>query len=85
MPDGEPAEDPHREYALALCEMFQCITRDSGWVENFDRELVTLEAGKLADLAVLDRNLFAVDDLREIAEASVVEIVLGGETEFELA
>ena len=82
MPDGEPAEGFHREYALALGEALQCMTQGSAWVESFDHELGTLEPGKLADLVVIDRNLFAVDDLHEIAEASVVTTIVGGETVF---
>lgn len=82
MPDGEPAEGLHREYALTLGEALQCMTQGSAWVESFDHELGTLAPGKLADLVVIDRNLFAVDDLHEIAEASVVETIVGGETVF---
>lgn len=83
MPDGEPAEGFHREYALALGEALQCMTQGSAWVESFDHELGTLEPGKLADLVVIDRNLFALDSLHDIVEASVVLTVVGGETVFE--
>ena len=41
-------------------------------------ELGSITAGKLADLEVLDRDIFAVE-LMEIAEAQAVMTVLGGE------
>ncbi len=59
------------------------MTQGSAWVESFDHELGTLEPGKLADLVVIDRNLFALDNLHDIVEASVVLTVVGGETVFE--
>ncbi|MGN0704523.1 MAG: amidohydrolase family protein [Lentihominibacter sp.] len=40
-------------------------------------EIGTLEAGKLADVIVLDRNLFAVD-VEEIKDAQVALTVMDG-------
>jgi predicted amidohydrolase YtcJ len=60
-----------RETALRL------YTRDAAWVTFEDDIKGTLEPGKLADIAVLDRDLFAVpeDELREVS--SVMTLVGG--------
>lgn len=48
--------------AEALC----AYTKWSAYAESFEKELGTLEPGKLADIVVLDRNLFKIptDEIR---------------------
>ena len=60
-----------RETALRL------YTTDAAWVTFEDGIKGTLEAGKLADIAVLDRDLFAIpeDELKEVC--SVMTLVGG--------
>ena len=55
MPD---APDFYPEERLALDEAIAAFTIGTAWVNHLDDETGTLEAGKLADLAVLDRDLF---------------------------
>lgn len=78
MPDGFPEGGFNRSYALTLGEVLQCMTLGSAYVESFDQRIGSLERGKLADLIVLDRNLFAVDDPRQIQEARVLLTLVGG-------
>jgi len=52
--------------ALATCTVsvwdgLRMLTRDAAWALNLDRELGTLEPGKLADLVVLSANPLRVD------------------------
>lgn len=65
---GEPAEGYFRNNALTLGEALQAHTRGSAYVENFENRVGTLEAGKLADIIVLDCNPFEMDimDLRSM-------------------
>ena len=67
-----PDEAISRETALRL------YTRDAAWVTFEDDIKGTLEPGKLADLAVLDRDLFTVPD-EEIREITSFMTLLGGE------
>jgi predicted amidohydrolase YtcJ len=70
-----------RETALRL------YTKDAAWVTHEDDIKGTLEPGKLADIAVLDRDLFAVpeDELKEVSSvmtlvgARIVHSTLDGE------
>jgi predicted amidohydrolase YtcJ len=61
-----------RETALRL------YTKDAAWVTFEDDIKGTLEPGKLADIAVLDRDLFSVSE-EEIREITSVLTLLGGD------
>ncbi len=54
------------------------FTAGSAYVNHLDRDTGTIEAGKYADLAVLDRNLFA-HPVEEIAGAKVTLTYVEGE------
>jgi predicted amidohydrolase YtcJ len=54
------------------------FTINSAYVNHLDRETGSIEVGKRADLAVLDRDLFA-HPVEEIADASVVLTFVDGE------
>ena len=49
------------------------------WTDNSDNETGSIEVGKLADLAVLDRNLFDIPP-EAISETQVLLTLFGGET-----
>lgn len=48
------------EQRVTLAEILKSYTYGAAFALNREKELGTLEAGKLADITVLDRNLFAV-------------------------
>ena len=67
-----------RDEAISRETALRLYTKDAAWVTFEDEIKGTLEPGKLADIAVLDRDLFAVPD-EEIKEISSVLTLLGGE------
>jgi predicted amidohydrolase YtcJ len=60
-----------REEALRL------FTRDNSWFLRMEDKIGTIETGKLADLAVLDRDYFTVPDV-QIKQIKSVLTVVGG-------
>jgi predicted amidohydrolase YtcJ len=67
---------------LTLDEAVAAFTFGSAYVNHLDAETGSISAGKLADLAVVDRDLFA-PDAGPIAEARVLATFVGGEPVFE--
>jgi predicted amidohydrolase YtcJ len=64
-----------------LPTMLALYTINAAWAHHLDRETGSVEVGKLADLIVLDRNLFELPTWR-IHEAKVVRTLLEGRTVF---
>ena len=71
---------PHQ--ALTLAEAVRAFTAGSAYVNHLDADTGTIEAGKLADLAVVDRDLFA-PDAGPIGDGRVLATFVGGEPVFE--
>jgi predicted amidohydrolase YtcJ len=67
---------------LTLEEAIQAFTLGSAYVNHLDDETGTIATGKLADLAVVDRDLFA-PDAGPIGDAKVLATFVGGEAVFE--
>ena len=74
-PPWNPAERVELPTMLAL------YTINAAWAYHLEGETGSIEVGKLADLIVLDRNLFALPDSR-VHEAKVVRTVTEGRTVF---
>jgi predicted amidohydrolase YtcJ len=75
--DGRPAGGwlPHER--LSLAQALAGYTSGSAWAAHQDAVKGTLEPGMLADVVVLDRDLFATPH-SEITSASVQTTILGG-------
>jgi predicted amidohydrolase YtcJ len=73
--DGEPFVP---DQSLDLVDALVAHTVGSAWVHHADFETGSLEVGKLADLVLLDRDLFSVPPA-EIGDAEVDLTVIGGE------
>jgi predicted amidohydrolase YtcJ len=67
---------------LELIDALAAFTNGSAWVNHLDGDTGTLEVGKLADLAVLDRDLFD-RTAGAIGEARVVGTFVEGAPVFE--
>ena len=67
---------------IELMDALAAFTSGSAYVNHLDPETGTLEAGKLADLAILDRDLFD-RGAGEIGEAQVVGTFVEGVAVFE--
>jgi len=62
---------------IDLSDAIAAFTINAAYVSFQEDRTGSIEAGKLADLVVLDRNLFAID-VNEISEAKVLMTLLGG-------
>jgi len=80
--DGRPAGGwlPHER--LALVDALSGYTSGSAWAAHEDAVKGTLEPGMLADVVVLDRDLFAVPT-SNIAGTSVQATIVGGRLVYE--
>lgn len=67
---------------VTLAQALQAYTYGSAVVENFDHRIGTLAEGKLADIVVMDRNLFDAT-ATQILEAKPVCTFIDGEVVFE--
>ncbi|MBT2645460.1 amidohydrolase [Bacillus sp. ISL-34] len=76
---GKTVWHPHERITLA--EALKAYTIGSAYGTFREHELGTLEVGKLADIVVLDRDLFAVP-LEEIPETKVKMTIMDGEIIF---
>jgi predicted amidohydrolase YtcJ len=80
--DGQPKGGWIPQEKISLAEVLSGYTAGSAYTEYMENELGTLEAGKLADIVVLDRNLFAVDP-GLIRQTKVRLTVAGGKVIYE--
>jgi hypothetical protein len=77
---AEPAFLPSER--IDLDTALRAFTIGSAWVHRLETETGTLEVGKLADLAILDRDLRAAPD-GTIGNARVTTTLVGGQVVFE--
>lgn len=71
---------------IGLADAMRAFTLGSAFVNHLEADTGSVEVGKLADLAVIDRNLFEVDDLDGgISGAHVTKTMVEGEMVFERA
>ena len=80
--DGHPEGGWIPEQRITLAECIRAYTYGSACIFNRESELGTLEKGKLADITVLDRNLFEIPT-HEILETKPVMTMTGGKIVFE--
>ena len=81
---GEPQApvQPRESERLDIETLIRGYTRDAAWQLRMENDLGALEAGKLADLVVMERNLFETDPY-EIHAVGVYMTVLAGEVVYE--
>ncbi len=77
-PERRSAEPFLPEEALDLPEALAAFTIGSAYVDHLDAETGSVEVGKLADLVVLDRDIFA-PDAGPVGDARVLLTLVEGE------
>lgn len=70
------------EQRLTVAEAIAAFTIGSAYVNHLDADTGSIEVGKLADLAVVDRDLFA-PDAGPIGDGRVLATFVGGDAVFE--
>jgi predicted amidohydrolase YtcJ len=66
------------EERITLDDAVAMLTINAAWLDHSEADAGSIEVGKYADLAVLDRNLFEIRP-EEISETQVVLTLFGGE------
>jgi predicted amidohydrolase YtcJ len=84
LPAGGPPGGWHPEEKITLEEAIDLYTRGSAYAEFAEGEKGTLAVGRLADVAVFARDLFAIEP-RAILETPVDLTIVGGRVVFERA
>lgn len=80
--DGQPEGGWNPTQKLSMYEVLRSYTYGSAYGVSRENEMGTLEPGKFADIAVVDRNLFTVDP-EEILQARTILTVMDGQIVFE--
>jgi predicted amidohydrolase YtcJ len=83
-PEGKPDKAWNPDERVSLEQAIVAYTSAGAYLMHDDKDRGSLTAGKLADLVVLDRNLFETAPL-EIHTAQVVMTVTGGRVVFDSA
>jgi predicted amidohydrolase YtcJ len=78
-PLGETSTPFLPEQRIALPEAIAAFTINAAYVNRHENETGSIEVGKLADLAILDRNLFDIPTT-EISDAKVLVTLFEGKT-----
>jgi predicted amidohydrolase YtcJ len=83
-PDGRIQGVLNADEAVSLATMLAAYTRNGAFLMHQEHLTGSIEPGKLADLVVLDINLFEVEPAA-INEAAVVQTYLGGRVVYDSA
>lgn len=81
-PDGKPEGGINRECALTVSQILKAWTKEGQYANFKEKVLGTLEPGKLADIAVIDRNLFEVET-EKLKEAEISMTICDGNIVFQ--
>lgn len=80
--DGNPEGGFVPDQRISLAQALQAYTFGAAYVENFEDRIGTLAAGKLADVVVMDRNLFEASP-EEILDAKPLCTFIDGKLVYE--
>ena len=69
--------DKVSDQQLTREEALRLFTKNNSWFLRMENKVGTIETGKLADLAVLDRDYFTVPDVQIRQIRSVLTVVDG--------
>ena len=80
--DGEPTGGWNPKEKISVASALLGYTQKPAYLEFRENELGTLQAGKLADIVVLDRNLFKISE-QEIRDTKVKMTMMDGKIVYE--
>jgi predicted amidohydrolase YtcJ len=81
--DGKDPQGWYPEQRISVPEAIEAYTLTSAYAGFEDKDRGSLEAGKLADMVVLSRDILAAAEKDHIAETKVLMTVVGGKVVFE--
>jgi predicted amidohydrolase YtcJ len=82
--DGTPAGGWNPQHKITLAQALKHYTKSPAYGNFRENELGTIEAGKKADITILDRNLFECDP-EEIKESKVLLTLMDGRRVYQRA
>jgi predicted amidohydrolase YtcJ len=82
--DGKHPEGWFPEQKISVQEALAAYTKGSAYAAFRENDLGTLEAGKLADLVVLSRDILDSAERERIGQTEVVMTMAGGKVVFEM-
>lgn len=80
-PTGDVATDNMPDERITAEQALLAYTRDAAFSNKTEKKLGTLEAGKLADLVILNQDILAVPNT-EIGKTKVLTTIVGGKIAF---
>lgn len=81
--DNDPAYIRNTDQAVSLMTMLEAYTINGAFQMGMESKIGSLEVGKLADMVILEKDLFAIE-LQEISGVAILRTILGGVTVFKL-
>src|SRR5207302_9802573 len=81
--DGKHPDGWFPEQRITVAEAIEGYTKTSAYAAFQEKDLGTLEAGKLADLVVLSRDILAPAERDHIAATEVLLTMVGGRVVYE--
>jgi predicted amidohydrolase YtcJ len=83
--DGKHPKGWFPEQRITVAEAVEAYTLNSAYAAFEEKDRGSIEAGKLADLVVLSRDILAEKERDHIADAAVVMTIVGGRVVYESA
>jgi len=80
--DTDPTYIRNADQAVSLMRMLEMYTINGAYQMGLDDKIGSLEVGKLADMVILDQDLFELE-LKDVAEVEVNGTIIGGKVVFE--
>lgn len=80
--DGYPNGGFNSKEKLSMMEILKGWTYNGAYLEQREKDLGTLEEGKLADVIVLSKNLFEISE-KEILDTKVLLTIMDGQATYE--
>ena len=81
-PSGQPPGGWMPEERMSREEALKSFTWNAAYASHAEKDLGSLEVGKLADMVILDRNVMTIEP-KEILTTRVLFTIVGGEVTYE--